>query len=153
MLTSRGSPFLKSTLNGVISTVYVSPGCTPYSVTLVLLVVIGDWSELSIVCDQYTGQSENTILELTSNEKVQSTIVFNTPLYSTDHPLYKQCFIVYYVITKDNLWRYKVRFVVYTVRYRTCPRSHLSSWCSVPHSLRIWKSEYNVCRWDHHNVQ
>ena len=28
--------------NGVISTVYISPGCTPYSVTLVLLTVIGD---------------------------------------------------------------------------------------------------------------
>ena len=26
----------------LISTVYVSPGCTPYSVTLVLLTVIGD---------------------------------------------------------------------------------------------------------------
>ena len=27
---------------------YVSPGLTPYSVTLVLLVVIGDWSELTL---------------------------------------------------------------------------------------------------------
>ena len=27
---------------------YVSPGCTPYSVTLVLLTVIGDWSELKL---------------------------------------------------------------------------------------------------------
>ena len=33
---------------GVISTVYVSPGCTPNSVTLVLLTVIGDWSELTL---------------------------------------------------------------------------------------------------------
>ena len=112
MLTSRGSPFLKSTLNGVISTVYVSPGCTPYSVTLVLLVVIGDWSELTLCVIRYwtVGKHDSWT---NCNEKVQSTIVFNTPLYSTDHPLYKQCFIVYYVITKDNLWRYKVRFVVY----------------------------------------
>ena len=37
-----GSPFLCNK-NGVISTVYNSPGCTPYSVTLVLLMtVIGD---------------------------------------------------------------------------------------------------------------
>ena len=27
---------------------YVSPALTPYSVTLVLLVVIGDWSELTL---------------------------------------------------------------------------------------------------------
>ena len=33
---------------GVISTVYVSPGCTPKSVTLFLLTVIGDWSELTL---------------------------------------------------------------------------------------------------------
>ena len=32
----------------LISTEYVSPGLTPYSVTLVLLVVIGDWSELTL---------------------------------------------------------------------------------------------------------
>ena len=33
---------------GVISesTVYVSPGCMPHSITLVLLTAIGDWSEL-----------------------------------------------------------------------------------------------------------
>ena len=35
-------------LYGVISTLYVSPGCTPYSVTLDLLTVIGDWSELTL---------------------------------------------------------------------------------------------------------
>ena len=34
--------------NVLISTVYVSPGLTPYSVTLVLLVVIGDWSVLTL---------------------------------------------------------------------------------------------------------
>ena len=33
---------------GVISTAYVSSGCTPNSVTLVLLTVIGDWSELTL---------------------------------------------------------------------------------------------------------
>ena len=33
---------------GIISTVYVSPGFTPNSVTLVLLTVIGDWSELTL---------------------------------------------------------------------------------------------------------
>ena len=34
--------------HGVISTAYVSSGCTPNSVTLVLLTVIGDWSELTL---------------------------------------------------------------------------------------------------------
>ena len=38
-LTIKGWVSLHITL---ISTVYVSPGCTPYSVTLVLLTVIGD---------------------------------------------------------------------------------------------------------------
>ena len=39
---------------GVISTVYVSPGCTPYSVTLVLLITgIGDWSELTLCVIRY----------------------------------------------------------------------------------------------------
>ena len=33
---------------GVISTVYVSPGCTPYSVTLFLLTINGDLSELTL---------------------------------------------------------------------------------------------------------
>ena len=35
-------------LYGVISTVYTSPGCTPNIVTLFLLTVIGDWSELTL---------------------------------------------------------------------------------------------------------
>ena len=38
---------------GVTSTVYVSPGCTPYSITLVLLTVIGDWSELTLCVIRY----------------------------------------------------------------------------------------------------
>ena len=42
-----GSPFLVK-MYGVISTVYASPGCTPYSVTLVLLTAIGNWSELTL---------------------------------------------------------------------------------------------------------
>ena len=33
---------------GVIFTMYVFPGCIPYSVTLVLLTIIGDWSELTL---------------------------------------------------------------------------------------------------------
>ena len=33
---------------GVISTAYTSPGCTPNIVTLFLLTVIGDWSELKL---------------------------------------------------------------------------------------------------------
>ena len=34
--------------DGVISTAYDSPGFTPKSVTLFLLTVIGDWSELTL---------------------------------------------------------------------------------------------------------
>ena len=48
-----GSPILCNKY-GVISTVYVSPGCTPYSVTLVLLMTgIGDWSELTLCVIRY----------------------------------------------------------------------------------------------------
>ena len=48
-----GSPVLCNK-NGMISAVYVFPGCTPYSVTLVLLMtVIGDWSELTLCVIRY----------------------------------------------------------------------------------------------------
>ena len=52
MVNILGFPALNS-MYGVISTVYVSPGCTPYSVTLVLLTVIGDWSELTLCIITY----------------------------------------------------------------------------------------------------
>ena len=42
------TPLLNFVEYGMISTVYVSPGCTPYSVTLVLLTIKGDWSELTL---------------------------------------------------------------------------------------------------------
>ena len=48
MVTIKWLAFLDDTLRGPISTVYVSPGFTPYSVTFVLLTVIGDWSELTL---------------------------------------------------------------------------------------------------------
>ena len=52
-LKNMGSPILCNKY-GVISTVYVCPGCTPYSVTLVLLMTgIGDWSELTLCVIRY----------------------------------------------------------------------------------------------------
>ena len=48
MLTGAIAKYDIGVTKGVISesTVYVSPGCTPHSITLVLLTAIGDWSEL-----------------------------------------------------------------------------------------------------------
>ena len=43
-LTIKGTGWVSK----LISTEYLFPGCTPYSVTLVLLTVIGDWSELTL---------------------------------------------------------------------------------------------------------
>ena len=70
----------------VISTEYVSPALTLYSVTLVLLVAIGDWSELTLCFITYP-----TCTSLLVNFKLVHSHNAIITLDYTNLPLNKNC--------------------------------------------------------------